>query len=132
MKKTLLLSFILLLTTFASQAQQFISKSSLHEVKKLNTEYTTRKILITATAITITKFINGGKDDLKVKVDKITEKDFQFYGTAKWYYCTDMEKDVISGTFRKYIIVIPKSQDAIHIFDFADETTMYYTELLLR
>lgn len=66
-----------------------------------------RTITISDNEITITNFI-GGTKTLNLKVNDIQEKEDEWDGLMKWYYCINLKKD-ISGKNTEYIVIIKKS-----------------------
>lgn len=89
-----------------------------------------RTITVSDTEITITNFV-GGTKPLNLKVNEIKEKEDDWDGLMKWYYCTS--KDVISGKNTEYIIIMKKSYPSnMEINQKVDEVTFIKTVLSLR
>ena len=90
-----------------------------------------RTITISDTDITITNFV-GGTKPLNLKVNEIKEKEDDWDGLMKWYYCTSKDKDVING-YTEYIIVMKKSYPSdMKVNQKVDEVTFIKTVLSLR
>jgi len=125
MKKTILFTFSMLIATLGIGQNKTIKCSySINEVKDFKTEYKERNIIITPQLITITKLLNGGKEDAKCKIDKTAEKEFNDK-ICIWYYCTSTVKDFING-YSKMIVIVSKSNDVIDLYTFADEVTVFH------
>ncbi len=91
-----------------------------------------RTITISDTEITITNFV-GGTKPLNLKVNDIKEKEDDWDGLMKWYYCTSVEKDVISSKNTAYIIIMKKSYPSdMTVCQKVDEVTFIKTVLSLR
>jgi len=91
-----------------------------------------RTITISGSEITITNFV-GGTKPLNLKVNEIKEKEDDWDGLMKWYYCTSKYKDVISGKYTEFIIVMKKSYPSdMKVNQKVDEVTFIKTVLSLR
>lgn len=91
-----------------------------------------RTITISDTKITITSFL-GGTNPLNLKVNEIQEKEDDWDGLMKWYYCINLEKDVISGKNTEYIIIMKKSYPSdMTVCQKVDEVTFLKSVLSLR
>lgn len=91
-----------------------------------------RTITVSDTEIIITNFV-GGTKSLNLKVNEIKEKEDDWDGLMKWYYCTSRDKDVISGKNTEYIIIMKKSYPSdMEINQKVDEVTFIKTVLSLR
>jgi len=90
-----------------------------------------RSITISDTEITITNFV-GGTMPLNLTVNEIKEKEDDWNGLMKWYYCVSTVKDVING-YTEYIIVMKKSYPSnMEVNQKVDEVTFIKTVLSLR
>lgn len=88
-------------------------------------------IIITPTLITIKKWYNGKTEDAKLKVNR--KVDQLYMGTmCTWYYCTDVKKDELSGTYYQAICVYDKIENSFIFASFADEITMYWHKFYLK
>lgn len=131
MKKLLLTLFTIQLTlSVIGQSTQLESFSAISEEKNVTSERLTRLIVLTDRTITISNWLDGGKEPLKLKIDKVVNKKYSDEGVCTWYYCTSLEKDFISGEYRKTIII--KIKDKLKVNSFASEVDVYNTTLLLR
>lgn len=91
-----------------------------------------RTITVSDTEITISNFV-GGTKPLNLKVNEIKEKEDDWDGLMKWYYCTSKDKDVISGKHTEYIIILKKSYPSdMKVNQKVDEVTFIKTVLSLR
>lgn len=91
-----------------------------------------RIIAVSDTEITITNFV-GGTKPLNLKVYEIKEKEDEWDGLMKWYYCKSKDKDAISGKFTEYIIIMKKSYPSVmEVNQKVDEVTYIKTVLNLR
>lgn len=91
-----------------------------------------RTITISDSKIIISNFV-GGTKPIELKVNNIKEKEDKWDGLMKWYYCTRMEKNVISGKYTEYIIIIKKSYPSdMKVCQKVDEVTFIKTVLSLR
>ena len=91
-----------------------------------------RTITISDAEIKITNFL-GGTKTLNLKVNDIKEKEDDWDGLMKWYYCTSTEKDVISGKYTEFIIIIKKSYPSdMKVCQKVDEVTFIKTVMSLR
>lgn len=91
-----------------------------------------RTITISDKEVTITNFV-GGTQSLNLKVNEIKEKKDDFDGLMKWYYCMETEKDVLSGKYTEFIIIMKKSNPSnISVCQKVDEVTFIKTVLSLR
>jgi hypothetical protein len=132
MKHILLFIFLSQLGTKAiGQTEQFESSSAIVENSDFKVERVSRLIVFTETNITISNWLNGGQDALRLKIDRSEDKELSLSGICKWYYCTSVRKDPING-YSKTIIIVPKSKDKIKVYTFADEVTVYHTEILIK
>ncbi len=66
--------------------------------------------------ISISKFLNGGKEPLIISIDSIQTKDYNF-DMSKWYYG--------QSDGRKDIVIVPNGKKNVHLFEFADEVTVF-------
>ena len=128
MKKVILLSF-LLICSFAS-AQTYKSSRITTQDIKFQTKDFNRTIIINNESVVISKYLNAGKEDFELRVDKIVEKNYNEV-MCKWYYCTTAKKDAMLG-FTKAIVVVPLSGKSIYLFDFADEVNIFYNEFSIN
>lgn len=105
MKKIFLVAFIFFALNAYSQTTY---NSSITTKYKSEGEIIEKQRTITVSdkKITITNFV-GGTKPLNLIVNKITEKEDDWNGLMKWYYCS--EKDVISGRYTDFIIIMKKS-----------------------
>jgi len=126
--------FIIVLTQIGynaiGQTEQLESKSAIREETDFKIERVSRLIVFTDNSITISSWLNGGTEALKLRIDKIVDKEYSMDGICKWYYCTSTKKDPFNG-FSKTIIIVPKSKDKLKVFTFANEVTVYHTEVLI-
>lgn len=78
-------------------------------------------ITISATEISISKFLNGGTEPLKMAIDSVVVKDYN-YEESTWYYCHSLDSEA-----RKDILIAPKSttKKKFYLFDFADDVTIF-------
>src|SRR5690348_6770167 len=127
MKKIL---FIIILTqigfTAIAQTEQLESNSAIVEEANFKIEHVSRLVVFTDNMITISNWLNGGQEALKLKIDSIEDKEYSME-SCKWYYCTSLKKDPFNG-FSKTIIIVPKSKDKVEVFTFANEVNVYHTE----
>lgn len=65
--------------------------------------------------ISVSNFLSGGTKTLKLAVDSVANKDYNFHD-ATWYYCHSERKD---------IVVVSKQIKKVYVFDFADEVTIF-------
>lgn len=131
MKKALIIIFsIFLKFSLFAQVDQFESKSAIREEKEFKVEHVSRLIVFTESTITISNWLNGGQEALKLKIDSSVNKEYSLDGVCKWYYCISLKKDFING-YTKTIIIVPKSKDKLNVFTFANEVTVYTTEILI-
>lgn len=131
MKKFFLLILLTQLVFNAiGQTEQLESASAIKEEFDFKIERIARLVVFTDDAITITNWLNGGQEALRLKIDKIINKEYSMDGICKWYYCTSTKKDPING-FSKTIIIVPKSKEKVKVFTFANEVTVYHTEILI-
>ncbi len=82
-------------------------------------------ITINSKEISIGNFLNGGKETLKLSIDSVSVKDYN-YNSSTWYYCHSF--DLLSDTGeRKGIVIVPtsKSKRSLNYFEFADEVTIF-------
>ncbi len=131
--KKLLLIIYLLSTSFCAicQTEQLESSSAIREEAEFKIERISRLIVITNQVITISNWLNGGQEALKLKIDRVENKEYSMDGICKWYYCTSLKRDPING-FSKTIIIIPKSKNILKLFTFANEVNVYHTEILIK
>ncbi len=131
MKKLFLIVFFTHLGFFViGQVEQFESKSSIKEYKEPKLLNISRLLVFTDNSITISNWLNGGTEALKLKIDKIVDKDYSREGICKWYYCTSLKSDIFNGFF-KAIIIVPKNKDKVWVNTFADEVSVNCTEILI-
>ena len=131
MKKLFFLIFLTQLRFNAiGQTEQLESASAIKEESNFKIERISRLVVFTNNTVTISNWSNGGQEALKLKIDKIVDKEYSMDGICKWYYCTSIKKDPLNGFF-KTIIIVPKSKGEIKIFTFANEVTVYHTEILI-
>lgn len=117
MKKVLLIIFGLL-GVVSSYSQTFNCNflTAWESEPKLKSSNST--ITISSNEITISKFFNGGTEPLKMTIDSMVVKDYNFHEST-WYYCHSDRKDIV-------IIPVSKIDKRIDLFDFADEVTMFH------
>ena len=120
----------LFVLTAVGQTEQLESTSAIRQEVDFKIERISRLVIFTESTITITNWLNGGKESKKLKIDRVVDKEYSMDGVCKWYYCTSTIKDPING-FSKAIIIVPKSKDKVKVFTFADEVTVYYTEIMI-
>jgi len=123
----ILLGSLIPLLSFA-QIKVYKSYSSIKQKCDYIPESINREIKIDKDLITISNFLNGGKEAAKLKINKILNKEYVFEGICTWYYCTDTKKDIFNG-YQKVIIILSK-KGTIDVFYFADEVTIYHNQLL--
>ncbi len=91
-----------------------------------------RRITISNNEITISNFI-GGTKTLTLKVNDIKEKEDDFNGLMKWYYCTSTDKDLLTGKNTDYIVIVKKSYPSeMTVCQKIDEVTFIKTAFSLR
>ena len=112
------------------QSEKLVSNSAIREESEFKIENISRVIVFENEAITISNWLNGGREALKLKIDKIVEKEDRFDGFSKWYYCTSFKNDPFNG-YSKNIIIVPKSKNKIRVYTFADEVTIYHTDIII-
>jgi len=129
--KKMFFVFPLLLLVGLVNAQTL--KSTMYTIKKsdFKTEIYNTDIVITPSQITIKNFTNGFTEDHIMKVDRIENKDYDGK-MCVWYYCTDVKKDELSGTFYKDICIYDKSGKSLVFVSFADEVTEYWYKFYLK
>ncbi len=125
-----LLMWLLVYGNVIGQSEKLESNSAIREESEFKIEKVSRLIVFENDAITISNWLNGGKEALKLKIDKIVEKEDRFDGKTNWYYCTSLKKDPFNG-FSKNIIIVPKARDKIRVYTFADEVTIYHTDIII-
>ena len=132
MKTSILLLLFTSLNFIAfSQTKSYKSSTTIVEKKEFKTESVERTLFLTENSITISNYLNGGKDDAKMKINKIEKKEYSLDGVCNWYYCTSTVKDPIIG-YSKFIIIIPEHATSVYIFHFADEVSVYSSQLLIN
>lgn len=128
------LFFIIILTQIGynaiGQTEQLESKSAITEETDFKIENVSRLIVFTHNSISISSWLNNGTEALKLKIDKIVDKEYSMDGICKWYYCTSAKKDPFNG-YTKTIIIVPKPKNKLMVFTFANEVTLYHTEVLI-
>jgi len=130
MKNLILVAFLLSSVTVFSQTTYNSSVTTSYESEGEVIEKQ-RTITVSDTEITITNFV-GGTKPLNLTIDEIKEKEDNWDGLMKWYYCTSKDKDVING-YIKYIIVMKKSYPSdMEVNQKVDEVTFIKTVLSLR
>ena len=122
MKKLLLISAMFLLNII-SYSQTFKSSYVNKTKPKFETDMKDRIITISDKEITVTNFLDGGVKAWHLIVNKIENKEWSFDGMQKTYYCTNRDKDIIEGNYRK-AIAHKTSYGTFKIADFADEMTV--------
>lgn len=131
MKQFYFIGFLLLLNQrVLGQTEKLESTSAIKEVSEFKVENVSRLIVFENDAITISNWLNGGREALKLKIDKIVEKEDRFDGFSKWYYCTSLKNDPFNG-FSKNIVIVPKANNKIRVYTFADEVTIYHTDIII-
>lgn len=113
-----------------AQTEQLESKSAIVEEANFKIEHISRLVVFTDDMITISNWLNGGQEALKLKIDKIENKPYSMDGICKWYYCTSVKEDPFNS-FSKTIIIVPKSKDKVKVFTFANEVNVYHTEIMI-
>jgi hypothetical protein len=130
MKKSIIA--VLLLGIICSvNAQQF--KTSMYiekEAKLVSNNYQT-DVIISPTTITIKKWNSGKTEDQVMKIDKIETKPY-IDKMCTWYFCTDIKKDDITGTYYKDICVYNKNEKTLIYASFADEVSIYWYKFRLK
>jgi len=130
MKNLILVAFLLSSVTVFSQTTYNSSVTTKYKSEGEVIEKQ-RTITVSDTEITITNFV-GGTKPLNLTVDEIKEKEDDWDGLMKWYYCTSKDKDVING-YTEYIIVMKKSYPSdMEVNQKVDEVTFIKTVLSLR
>jgi hypothetical protein len=123
MKKLLLISVMMLLS-LASYSQTYKS-SYVNKSKPVSeTDMKDRIITISDKEITVTNFLDGGVKTWHLIINRIENKEWTFDGMQKTYYCTNRDKDIIEGNYRK-AIAHKTSYGTLMIADFADEMTVF-------
>lgn len=122
MKKLLLISAMMLLS-IASYSQTFKSSYVNKMEPKFETETKDRIVTISDKEITVTNFLDGGVKTWHLIINRIENKEWTFDGMQKTYYCTNRDKDIIEGNYRK-AIAHKTSYGTMIIADFADEITV--------
>jgi hypothetical protein len=93
----------------------------------LKTELKTAQNTITISdkEISISKFLNGGTEPLKLAIDSVVEKEYLFKPSI-WYYCHDNTK--------KQIFIASKStyNKSFDLYDFSDEVTIFHYGFLQK
>ena len=130
MKNLLLFLFVICQFFAIGQTETFNSSSTSTQESTFKTKSIARKVIITANMVTVTNLWNAGKDDAKLKIDKVVDKEYFIQGMCKWYYCTSTVKDVTNG-YEKVIVIVSENQEQIDVFDFADEVTVYHSRLYI-
>lgn len=121
--KKLLMTFTIILLSLASYSQTFKSFSLSKQKPEFETDTKDRIITISNKEITVTNFLDGSTKTWHLIINRIENKEWINDGMQKTYYCTDKDKDFISGTYRK-AIVHKTSNGSIVFASFADEMTI--------
>jgi hypothetical protein len=120
MKKLLLITLMLLSITAYSQTYKspFLTKQK----AEFETDYKARVITITDKEISVTNFLNGGRETLYLTVNKIENVDYYIDGLCKTYRCVTKTKGAISGESQK--VIVYKTALQLTVAMFVDEVTI--------
>ena len=93
-----------------------------------------RIISVSDTEIIISDYREGAKP-LKIKVNKIEEKEDDLDGISmmKWYYCSNMDKNPITGKNTEYVVVMKKQEPSVlELYQKINEVTFAKSIISLR
>ncbi|MFD0975159.1 hypothetical protein [Salinimicrobium gaetbulicola] len=93
-----------------------------------------RIISVSDTEIIISDYREGAKP-LKIKVNKIEEKENDLDGISmmKWYYCSNMDKNPITGKNTEYVVVMKKQEPSVlELYQKINEVTFAKSIISLR
>ena len=120
MKKMIVL--LALLISFTTAYSQSFKSPYVIEVKSVTkTEMKDRVITLSDKQISISKFI-GGVDTQYLIINRTEEKDYDFDGVCRYYYCTTKDKDPVNG-YQKAIVI--KTHNEIILGLFATEIQVF-------
>lgn len=118
MKKFILL-FVFSIS-YLTNAQEFKIQYYLKKETSITSQTYKTDLIITPTTITLKNFYGNKTEDVIRKIDKIETKPYWDIDCI-WYYCTDIEKDIISNDYRKSIFIYNGIKKNIVFADFATE-----------
>lgn len=93
-----------------------------------------RIISVSDTEIIISDYKEGAKP-LKIKVNKIEEKEDDLDGISmmKWYYCSNIDKNPITGKNTEYVVVMKKQEPSVlELYQKINEVTFAKSFISLR
>lgn len=130
----LVLTFFLFSTT--QGFSQAIYSSSMTTNYKPDSEIIkrTRTVSVSDTEIVISDYNEGAKP-LKIKVNRIEEKEDNLDGInlMKWYYCSNIEKNPITGKNTEYVVVLKKQEPSVlELYQKINEVTFAKSVISLR
>lgn len=127
MKKNLLMIFSLV-SSLTACCQTFNCEFQTTWESKPKLKAANNTITINATEISISKFLNGGTETLKMAIDSVVVKDYN-YEERTWYYCHSLDSEE-----RKDILIAPTSttKKKFYLFDFADDVTVFQYDFTYR
>lgn len=129
--KKIILPLVLLLLNLTAYAQLIKSYSVTKMTPKADLEIKDRVITITDKEISITNFVNGGKETLFIGVDRIEDKIWSdpISGDkkCKTYYGTSKYKGPYSENQKAILYIRDKK---VNLGLFADEITVYLYQFL--
>lgn len=127
MNKALLAIFSLFIS-FSVHSQSFncVAQTTWEMTPKIKSTQNT--ITIVDKEVSISKFLNGGTETLKLAIDSIVVKDYN-YEKSTWYYCHSLDSEE-----RKDILIAPTSttKKKFYLFDFADDVTVFQYDFTYR
>jgi len=128
----IIIGFIISANIAFAQEEVFKSVSSIKQIIENEIVNVERDVIINDKQIVITKFLNAGKGDLILNIERVEKKEYSYDGKCKWYYCKLTIEDVFNG-FMKYIIIIPSyNPRSIYVYGFVEEVRVQYTKILVQ
>jgi hypothetical protein len=121
MKKLILLT-ILLFGLTSAYSQTYKSPFLTKQKAEFETDYKARVITITDKEISVTNFLNGGRETLYLIVNKIENVNYYIAGLCKTYRCMTKTIDAISGESQK--VIVYKTALQLTVAMFVDEVTI--------
>jgi hypothetical protein len=127
MKRSILIFGIIILSlTSCSHSQTFKSSKVSSPKKYFATEIKDRVITISDKEISITNFLDRSTKTWRLIVNNIENVEWKDDGVRKTYFCTDADKDVISGTYGKAVAYKTKHHTFIIESNLAGITAFTY------
>lgn len=130
MKIIISILLILSISVCNSQEKTYKSVSGIKSKIQYNPDIAEKSIKIGEKQITY----HTDKFERILTIDKVVKKEWDIMGVCKWYYCTSTHKDELSGTYYKFIIIVPDNESprTIDIYYFSDEVTVFHNQLTIK